>query len=127
VLASAVNQRLKDLVRAPSRANADTLLELLENDALCGLVGPDGQGCDQVAAAALISLGYPYALEISPEVLERLRGERKGRRTWSLKQLGWWALVALLLLAALGIYLDAAPSLPEARVPLRPWPVRPVR
>ncbi|OJH38181.1 hypothetical protein [Cystobacter ferrugineus] len=56
------------------RERADQLLHLLRDEALGGLHGKDGREVRPAALEALLSLGYPYALEVPPEVLERMRG-----------------------------------------------------
>jgi hypothetical protein len=61
-----------------SRPLADTLHRLLETGKLEGLVDTRGRSCRAVAVEALLSLGFPYALEVRPEDLEHLRAH--GRR-----------------------------------------------
>jgi pilus assembly protein TadC len=54
------------------RERADQLLRLLSDEALGELYGKDGQPVRPAALEALLALGYPYALEVPPEVLERM-------------------------------------------------------
>lgn len=76
-LAQDINAALRDLERQePSREVADFLLMQLESGALAGLVDPKGRGCRATAVEALISMGFPYALEVSPDDLEHLRAEK---------------------------------------------------
>ncbi len=56
------------------RERADQLLRLLSDEALGELYGKDGRLVRPAALDALLALGYPYALEVPPEVLERMRG-----------------------------------------------------
>ncbi|MFY2556578.1 hypothetical protein ACN469_02945 [Corallococcus terminator] len=68
------------------RQVADTLHRLLDGGRLDGLVDAEGRSCRAVAVEALLSLGFPYALEVEPDDLKHLRanaaarrGSRKGR------------------------------------------------
>ena len=97
-----MNVYFQGLSREPTRENADLLLAALETDELEGLVAADGRRCRTVAAESLLALGYPYALEISPEHLDRLRREQRAlirRGPWTLVGLSW--LVLLGAMAAL--------------------------
>lgn len=60
------------------RQVADTFHRLLETGKLEGLVDVRGRSCRAVAVEALLSLGYPYALEVRPEDLEHLRSTGRG-------------------------------------------------
>jgi hypothetical protein len=65
------------------RARADFLLSLMEMPREAGdRTGSDGRTVRGAAVDALMELGYPYALEVPPEVLERVRRDHplKGRR-----------------------------------------------
>jgi hypothetical protein len=57
----------------PDRAMADYLLGELEAGSLGALVDSRGHSCRARAVEAVLGLGYPYALEVSPEDLEHLR------------------------------------------------------
>ena len=105
-LSAAVAARCSELARTPTRRNADLLLSLVEGREVTSLMGPDGRSCWVAATEALLSMGYPYALEISPEALERYRrseraldpSARARRRIW----IGLWvAFVLYLVLAVL--------------------------
>jgi len=52
---------------ASAREHADFLLSLLADEQLRGLAGSNGRSVRTAATQALMSLGYPYALEIPPE------------------------------------------------------------
>jgi hypothetical protein len=54
------------------RERADQLLRLLSDEALGEFSGKDGRLVRPAALEALLALGYPYALEVPPEVLERM-------------------------------------------------------
>jgi len=62
------------------RLVADTLLRLLETGRLTGLVDAAGRSCRAAAVEALLSLGFPYALEVRPEDLEHLRADARQRK-----------------------------------------------
>jgi hypothetical protein len=75
--------RLNDLLSQMAagggdRQVADTFHRLLETGKLEGLVDVRGRSCRAVAVEALLSLGYPYALEVRPEDLEHLRSTSRG-------------------------------------------------
>ncbi|WP_051256146.1 hypothetical protein [Cystobacter fuscus] len=63
-----------------SREVADLLLHLLESGQLEGLVERGGRTCRSAAVESLTRLGFPYALEVSPEDLEHLRAWTRRRR-----------------------------------------------
>ncbi|WP_375769046.1 hypothetical protein NR798_46505 [Archangium gephyra] len=56
------------------RERADLLLELLEEERLCELTGSSGRRVGLAALETLLRLGYPYALDVTPEMLARARG-----------------------------------------------------
>lgn len=60
------------------RQVADTFHRLLDSEKLEGLVDTQGRSCRAAAVEALLSLGFPYALEVRPEDLEHLRAEGRG-------------------------------------------------
>jgi hypothetical protein len=61
------------------REHADLLLSLMEDAQLADSTGTDGRTVRAAAIQALLALGYPYALEVSPEALEAtVRDEGKG-------------------------------------------------
>lgn len=61
------------------RQVADTLHRLLGGGKLDGLVDAQGRSCRAVAVEALLSLGFPYALEVEPEDLKHLRANSTAR------------------------------------------------
>jgi hypothetical protein len=58
------------------RARADVLLGLLEDPEMGPLTSSTGLRVSTAAFEALTALGFPYALEVSPAVLARLRREQ---------------------------------------------------
>jgi len=58
------------------RARADVLLGLLEDESLGPLTTSTGLRVHTAAFESLTALGYPYALEVSPAVLARVRREQ---------------------------------------------------
>jgi hypothetical protein len=56
------------------RERADLMLDLLEEERLCELTGSDGRRVGLAALETLLRLGYPYAFELTPEMLARARG-----------------------------------------------------
>lgn len=72
-LADAFHRRLESLPRDGGRPVADALLQLLESGRLGEVVDSEGRTARAVAADALVGLGYPYALELSPDDLDHLR------------------------------------------------------
>jgi len=86
--------------RGGARQVADFLLRFLEAGALSGLADSEGRSCRGRAVEALLAMGYPYALEISPEDLEHLRnesgaqgGQMDGWTVWALGAAGVGSLV----------------------------------
>ena len=70
------------------RERADQLLRLLQDDVLGEFTDQDGRQVRPAAMEALLALGYPYALEVHPEVLSRM--------DWpgapALSRSAWWGL-----------------------------------
>jgi len=58
------------------RATADRLHALLSSGELATLTGPHGTSARAVAVERLLALGYPYALEVSPEDLAHWQSHR---------------------------------------------------
>lgn len=71
--ASELNALVAQLSRTPSRPLADLLLRWLDQGALGDLEDAEGQTSRAATTAAVLSMGYPYALEISPDDLDHLR------------------------------------------------------
>lgn len=57
----------------PPRLRADLLLDVLEDPRVAEFTGSDGRRVGAVALEALLGLGYPYALEVTPDMLARVR------------------------------------------------------
>jgi hypothetical protein len=68
-----LNAALGQMSRFASRPMADLLLRWLDQGALSDLQDAEGLTARAAATAALLSMGYPYALEISPDDLDHLR------------------------------------------------------
>jgi len=68
-----LNAVLGQMARYPSRPAADLLLRWLDQGALKDLQDAEGLTARAAATAAVLSMGYPYALEISPDDLDHLR------------------------------------------------------
>ncbi|NTX04968.1 hypothetical protein [Myxococcus sp. CA040A] len=78
--AARLNEVLKQLgTGGGERQVADTLHRLLDGGRLDGLVDADGRSCRAVAVEALLSLGFPYALEVEPDDLKHLRANTAAR------------------------------------------------
>jgi hypothetical protein len=87
------------------RARADFLLSLMELSGESGeRAGSDGRTVRAAAVEALLELGYPYALEVPPEVLERVRREQphQDREARGVPAPGWLPAVVVTLLGLLG-------------------------
>jgi hypothetical protein len=50
------------------------MLDILEDERLCALTGTQGRRVGVVALETLLGLGYPYALEVTPDMLALARG-----------------------------------------------------
>lgn len=84
-LAGRLNRMLEELARGGgSREAADIFHGLLEGGTLEGLEDEQGRSCRAAAVESLLSLGFPYALEVRPEDLEVLRPptSRGDGRNW---------------------------------------------
>ncbi|QSQ18315.1 hypothetical protein JY572_19340 [Myxococcus landrumensis] len=78
--AARLNEVLVELASGGGeRQVADTLHRLLAGGKLEGLVDAEGRSCRAVAVEALLSLGFPYALEVEPEDLHHLRSNASSR------------------------------------------------
>ena len=62
-----------------SRHVADWFHHLIESGRLEGLADAAGHSCHETAVRGLLSMGFPYALEVRPEDLERIK-PREDRR-----------------------------------------------
>src|SRR5688500_1695029 len=76
-LGTQLNAALRGAARIEQRrALADLLVKSLDAKRFGDLADESGTTCREVAIETLIQLGYPYALEVSPEDLEYLRTRR---------------------------------------------------
>ncbi|WP_426749382.1 hypothetical protein [Myxococcus sp. Y35] len=83
-VAERLNAQLARMAQAGGdRLVADTFLRLLERGQLEGLVDAKGRSCRAAAVEALLSLGFPYALEVRPEDLEHLRDNARQQQAMS--------------------------------------------
>ena len=73
--------RLALLDLGSPRSTADCLQSLLASGDLVTLRATDGTSARAVAVERLLALGYPYALEVSPEDLAHWRAERPSEAT----------------------------------------------
>jgi hypothetical protein len=73
--------RLARLDLGSARATADSLQGLLASGDLATLRASDGTSARAVAVERLLALGYPYALEVSPEDLAHWSAERPSEAT----------------------------------------------
>ncbi|WP_224241942.1 hypothetical protein [Hyalangium gracile] len=84
-LSRRINRWLDQMVReGGSRHVADWFHRLIESGRLEGLADAAGHNCHETAVRGLLAMGFPYALEVRPEDLERIKpqeGERQhGKR-----------------------------------------------
>ena len=73
--------RLARLDLGSPRATADCLQTLLSSGELESFRASDGTSARAVAVERLLALGYPYALEVSPEDMTHWRAERPSEAT----------------------------------------------
>jgi len=59
------------------REHADLLLSLIGDDMIASYTGTNGRTVRKAAIQALMTLGYPYALEVPPEALEEKSREEE--------------------------------------------------
>src|SRR5262245_31382618 len=74
---------LKSLRSTENGAHA--VHELLSDERLAGLRDRHGRNMRALAIAALLRMGYPWALRVSPEDLELLRVEQQSARASMLR------------------------------------------
>jgi hypothetical protein len=68
----------KDLIALPPcDCSAYALSELLNDERLAWLRDQNGRNLRALAVAALVRLGYPWALRVAPEDLELMRSEQR--------------------------------------------------
>ena len=80
VATAELNALLGQMARYASRPAADLLLRWLDQGALKDLQDAEGLTARAAATAAVLSMGYPYALEISPDDLDHLRARSAAAR-----------------------------------------------
>jgi hypothetical protein len=89
------------------RERANVLLEMLNDSRLLDVTGSDGRSLRAAALDALVALGYPYALEVPPDILTELRPSKSS----SLGKGFYMGLVLpLVVLMVQAAYLSAAAS-----------------
>jgi hypothetical protein len=80
-LSRRINRWLDKMAReGGSRQVADWFHHLIESSRLEGLADASGQGCHETAVRGLVAMGFPYALEVRPEDLERLKPREVQRK-----------------------------------------------
>jgi hypothetical protein len=81
-LSRRINRWLDQMVlEGGSRHVADWFHHLIESGRLEGLADAAGHSCHETAVRGLLSMGFPYALEVRPEDLERIKPREQQRRT----------------------------------------------
>jgi hypothetical protein len=80
-LSRRINRWLDQMVReGGSRHVADWFHRLIESGRLEGLADAAGHSCHETAVRGLLAMGFPYALEVRPEDLERLKPRESQRQ-----------------------------------------------
>jgi hypothetical protein len=81
-LSRRINRWLDQMVlEGGSRHVADWFHHLIESGRLEGLADAAGHSCHETAVRGLLSMGFPYALEVRPEDLERIKPREDRRRS----------------------------------------------
>jgi hypothetical protein len=81
-LSRRINRWLDEMVReGGSRHVADWFHHLIESGRLEGLADAAGHSCHETAVRGLLAMGFPYALEVRPEDLERLKPREPQQRS----------------------------------------------
>src|SRR4051794_29229120 len=106
---SELNAALGQMSRFASRPVADLLLRWLDQGALSDLQDAEGLTARAAATAALLSMGYPYALEISPDDLDHLRS-----RTAAVRGPGGAVGALMMVVVTAGISIVQLATDPEA-------------
>src|SRR4051812_33035558 len=104
-----LNAALGQMSRFASRPVADLLLRWLDQGALSDLQDAEGLTARAAATAALLSMGYPYALEISPDDLDHLRS-----RTAAVRGPGGAVGALMMVVVTAGISIVQLATDPEA-------------
>lgn len=81
-LSRRINRWLDQMVRdGGSRHVADWFHHLIESGRLEDLADEAGHSCHETAVRGLLAMGFPYALEVRPEDLERIKPREQQRRS----------------------------------------------
>jgi hypothetical protein len=81
-LSRRINRWLDQMVlEGGSRHVADWFHHLIESGRLDGLADVAGHSCHETAVRGLLSMGFPYALEIRPEDLERIKPREQQQKS----------------------------------------------
>jgi len=81
-LSRRINRWLDQMVReGGSRHVADWFHHLIESGRLDGLADAAGHSCHETAVRGLLGMGFPYALEVRPEDLERIKPRELQQRS----------------------------------------------
>ncbi|ATB40588.1 hypothetical protein CYFUS_006039 [Cystobacter fuscus] len=91
------------------RSRADLLLKVLEDERLCTLTTSDGRQVGGAALEALQELGFPFALEVTPTMLARVREHQAAARPMTGIPGGLGAAVASAALVW-AVYLPTVPA-----------------
>lgn len=84
-LSRRINRLLDQMaLEGGSRHVADWFHHLIESGRLEGLADAAGHSCHDTAIQGLLSMGFPYALEVRPEDLQRVRPQQSAPRRSSL-------------------------------------------
>lgn len=75
-VATRLNATIDDVRRAPSQAVFEALQEIGESRVLAGSVDRADRSCRIAALEAWLELGYPWALQLTPEQLDEVRKSR---------------------------------------------------
>jgi hypothetical protein len=89
------------------RARADFLLSVLETTQSSAPKGTGGRSLRVATVEALLSLGYPYALEVPPEALEEVERDRRENAPRDIPRAGIIAAVVAMLAQGL-VFLPGA-------------------
>jgi hypothetical protein len=96
------------------RARADFLLSVLETTQSSAPKGSNGRSLRVATVEALLSLGYPYALEVPPEALEEVARDRRDNAPRDIPRVGIGAAVVAMLAQAL-VFLPGAIDILDGR------------
>ena len=96
------------------RARADFLLSVLEATQSSAPKGTDGRSLRVATVEALLSLGYPYALEVPPEALEEVERDRWANAPRDIPRAGIIAAVVAMAVQSV-VFLPAALDILDGR------------